>query len=336
MLGKIVVGVKRRFRMERWMSRRRMREKDAIVLAGLLGLVILLIASPFWGPMIWNGTDVAQVPQAVSGSAGKREEDEKKEPVVLPVIDETGLTLQERINPPNGYERAKAKKGSFAEFLRGYGLKKSTGVVKTWDGKKRSGQTGVQAVFKLPLAKENLQWAAGTVIRVYAEYFYTTGQFDRMSFQLRDGFAADFSKWQEGYRIRMDATGAIWVNGGVSDTSRENYEKYIHSVLLYTSASSLEKETEKVKKTDIQVGDIFLQTGTEADAAIVVDMCENEAGQKAFLLAKGGKPAEQFHLLKNPAHEDDPWYYVEEMKYPFKTPEGTFEKGTLRRPSYMD
>ena len=317
------------------MSRRRMREKDAIVLAGLLGLVILLISSPFWGPMVWNGTGVAQVPQAATGSAGKKDEIKQEEPVVLPVIDETGLTLQKRINPPKGYERIKAKKGSLAEFLLGCELKKSTGVVKTWDGKKRSGQAGVQAVFKLPLAKENLQWAAGTVIRLYAEYFYTTGQFDQMSFQLRDGFAADFQKWQEGFLIRMDATGAIWVNGGVSDTSRENFEKYMHSVLLYTSASSLEKETKKVKKTDVQVGDIFLKTGTEADAAVVVDVCENETGQKAFLLAKGGNPAEQFHLLKNPAHEDDPWYYVEEMKYPLKTPEGSYEKGTLRRPGYI-
>lgn len=317
------------------MSRRRMREKDAIVLAGLLGLVILLISSPLWGPMVWNGMGVASAPQVVSGPAGKKEEKKKKEPVVRPVIDETGTTLSKRINPPNGYKRTKGKKGSFTEFLRSYDLKKSTGVVKTWDGKKREDQSGVQAVFKMPLAKENLQWAAGTVIRVYAEYFYTTSQFDQISFRLRDGFAADFQKWQEGFRIRMDATGAIWVNGGVSDASRGNYEKYIHNILLYTSASSLEKETKKIKKADIQVGDIFLRTGTDADAALVVDVCENENGQKAFLLAKGGKPAEQFHLLKNPAHENDPWYYVEEMKYPLETPEGSFEKGTLRRPGYI-
>lgn len=317
------------------MSRRRMREKDAIVLAGLLGLVILLISSPLWGPMVWNGTGTASAPQAVSGSAGKKAEKKKKEPVARPVIDAAGTTLSERINPPKGYERVKAKKGSFTEFLRSYKLKKSTGVVKTWDGKKRKDQSGVQAVFKLPLARENLQWAAGSVIRAYAEYFYTTSQFDQISFQLRDGFSADFAKWQEGFRIRMDATGAIWVNGGVSDASRENFEKYIHSILLYTSASSLEKETKKIKKAEIRAGDIFLRTGAEADAVLVVDVCENAAGQKAFLLAKGGKPAEQFHLLKNPAHENDPWYYVEEMKYPLKTPEGSFEKGTLRRPEYV-
>lgn len=316
------------------MSRRRMREKDAIILAGMLGLVILLISSPLWASMVWNGIGSAQTPQVANDSAGKKQEKKKPEPTVLPIIDEEGMTLQERVSPPEGYHRTKAKKGSLAEFLRSYKLKKSTGVVKTWDGKKREDQTGVQAVFKLPLAKENLQWAAGTVLRLYGEYLWTNGKFDKLSFKLRDGFDAEYARWREGFRIRMDATGAIWVNSGALDESRANFEKYMHSVLLYTSASSLEKETKKVKKAEIQIGDIFLQTGTTTDAAVVVDVCENEAGEKAFLLAKGGQPAQQFHLLKNPAHEENPWYYVGEMGYPLKTPEGSFEKGTLRRPEY--
>lgn len=33
------------------MSRRRMHQKDAIILAGLLGGVLLLLFSPLWGPM---------------------------------------------------------------------------------------------------------------------------------------------------------------------------------------------------------------------------------------------------------------------------------------------
>ena len=319
------------------MSRRRMHEKDAIVLAGLLGAVILLLFSPLWGPMIWKGPELASQPKVSSGSAVKKEEKKQEEPEEqLPVVDDTGMTLVERINPPEGYRRSEKEKGSFAEFVRSYNLKKSTGVVKTWDGTKREDQSGVQAVFKLPLAKENLQWGAGTVMRLYGEYFWTNRQFDKLSFQFSDGFKAEYTKWREGFRIRKDATGAIWVNGGELDESRENFEQYMHTVLTYTSAATLEKETKKIKKTEIQVGDIFLKTGTSSDAAVIVDVCENEAGQKAFLLAKGGSPAEQFHLLKNPAHEEDPWYYVEELTYPLATPEGTFEKGTLRHPVYLD
>lgn len=327
---------RRRDRMESYMSRRRMHEKDAIILAGVLGLALLLLSCPLWGPMIWNTTGPVSEPQAVSGTAGKKEEKQAKEPVELPVIDESGMTLSTRINPPSGYERVEAGKDSLAAFLRDYPLKKSTGVVKTWDGNKRENQSGVQAVFKLPLEKADLQRSAGSIMRVYAEYFWSQKKFDKISFQFNDGFEADYLKWQEGFRIRMDATGAIWVNGGSYDETEDTFRKYMSTVLTYTSAESLEKECKKIKKAQIQTGDIFLQTGTNPDAAMVVDVCENKEGQKAFLLAKGGNPAQQFHLLTNPAHEEDPWYYVEEFAYPLETPEGSFEKGTLYHPSYLD
>ena len=245
------------------------------------------------------------------------------------------MTLAERINTPKGYTREEAEKGSLVEFLRKYSLKKSTGVVKTWDGKKAKGITNTPAVFKLPLAKENLQWAGGSVIRLYTEYLWENQMYDKISFQFSDGFAAQYQKWREGFRIRKDATGAIWVNGGELDKTRKNLEAYLHCVLTYTSVSTLEKETKKIKKDNLQTGDLFLDAAT-GDAAVVVDVCVNENGEKAFLLGKGGKPAKQFHLLTNPAHEMDPWYYESELQYPFVTSEGEFKKGSLRHPTYLD
>jgi hypothetical protein len=68
---------------------------------------------------------------------------------------------------------------------------------------------------------------------------------------------------------------------------------------------------------------------------MVVDVCEKD-GKKAFLLAQGYMPAQQFHVLKNPLHEDDPWYYVDEIHYPFQTPEYVFGEGSLKRPLYQE
>ena len=67
---------------------------------------------------------------------------------------------------------------------------------------------------------------------------------------------------------------------------------------------------------------------------MIVDICENENGQKAFLLAQGYMPAQEFHILKNPKHESDPWYYENEVVYPFTTPQYTFEEGSLRHLKY--
>lgn len=323
--------------------KRRMKEKDAIVLSGLLGIVILLLTSPLWAPMVWN-TVQPQVPQTVSKVAVKikeekktvKEEPKEEEPVNLPIVDEAGVTLGTRINPPTGYKRVEVEPNSFAQFLRDYPLKKSTGVVKLWNGTKREQQDSVQAVFKLPMEKADLQRAAGSVIRMYAEYFWSQASYDKISFRFVNGFQADYKKWQEGFRVRTDATGSIWVNGGSYDASEENYKEYMHTVMTHTSVVSLKEESKTIKKKEIQIGDIFLKEAPGSDVAMVVDVCENERGQKAYLIAKGGTPAQQFHLLTNPSQEDGPWYYLDELKYPLQTSEGEFAKGTLRRLSYLE
>ena len=45
-------------------------------------------------------------------------------------------------------------------------------------------------------------------------------------------------------------------------------------------------------------------------------------------------PAQEFHVLNNPKHSDDPWYYVDEITYPLSTPEYSFDEGSLKRPNY--
>ena len=67
---------------------------------------------------------------------------------------------------------------------------------------------------------------------------------------------------------------------------------------------------------------------------MIVDVCEDESGKKAFLLGQGYMPAQEFHVLKNNMHEDDPWYYEDEIEYPFSTPEYTFKEGSLKRLQY--
>jgi len=67
---------------------------------------------------------------------------------------------------------------------------------------------------------------------------------------------------------------------------------------------------------------------------MVVDICENEKGEKAFLLAQGYMPAQEFHILRNQKNPDNPWYYANEITYPFRTPEYTFQEGSLKRLKY--
>ena len=118
------------------------------------------------------------------------------------------------------------------------------------------------------------------------------------------------------------------------DDSYECFQKFIEIVFCYAGTLSMDGEATEIPLSETWIGDVFLYGGSPGHVVMVVDMCENADGKKAFLLAQGYMPAQEFHLLKNPNHEDDPWYYEVEVTYPFRTPEYTFQEGTLKRLAY--
>lgn len=251
-----------------------------------------------------------------------------------PLIDAEGNTLETRIHTPEGYTRVAEDAGSLASFLRTYKMKKDGSPVRLYDGKKKGNQNAHVAIFRLPIEKVDLQQCADSVMRVYAEYYWHTDQKDKIAFHFVDGFLAEYSKWQQGYRIDVSDNGSSWVKSASADSSYSCFQKYLRVVFSYASTLSMEQESRKIKLTELQVGDIFIKGGSPGHVVMVVDVCENASGEKAFLLAQGYMPAQEFHVLKNPAYAEDPWYYAGEVSYPFETPEYTFEKGSLRRPRY--
>lgn len=250
------------------------------------------------------------------------------------IINPSGKTLSARINTPEGYKRTPASAKSLAKFLRNYKMKKDGKPVLLYDGSQKGNQSAHAAVFKLPIENEDLQQCADSIMRVYAEYFWHTGQKDRIKFHFVDGFLAEYSKWRAGARIQATDNGTYWVNSATTDNSYKAFKKYLRMVFAYSGTLSMEAESKKIKLDKLRTGDIFIKGGSPGHVVMVADVCKNQDGKKAFLLAQGYMPAQQFHVLKNPAHEDDPWYYEDEVRYPFVTPEYTFGKGSLKRLNY--
>lgn len=276
------------------------------------------------------------LPESLTGfSAESGEQQKSNTEKPQEIINPEGKTLQERVAPPPGYERTEAKGDSLTTFLREYPLKKAGKPVLLYNGDEKGNQSAHVAVFKLPLEKEDLQQCADSVMRVYAEYFWKTGQKERISFRFVDGFQAEYSKWRSGYRIQAGESRSSWVPGGARDDSYENFKKYLRMVFAYAGTLSMEQESKKIKLSEAATGDIFLYAGSPGHVVMVVDVCRSSDGKKAFLLGQGFMPAQEFHLLKNPLHEDNPWYYLEEVSYPLQTPEYSFKKGSFRRLEYL-
>ena len=250
-------------------------------------------------------------------------------------INVEGNTIFTRFITPKGYKRVETAEGSFADFIGNYPLEPDGTPVHYFD-KREKGGDGHAAVFSMEVAEEDLQQCADSIMRIYAEYLYKSGNEDKISFKFVDGFVCDYNHWKQGYRVKFADDKPYWEKKTDADNSEETFKKYLRIVFAYSSTLSMENESTPVDISQLKVGDIFIKGGSPGHVVMVADICENEAGEKAFLLAQGFMPAQSFHIIKNPAHSEDPWYYESEVKYPFRTQNYTFDEGSLRRLNYLD
>lgn len=248
------------------------------------------------------------------------------------IINTAGETLETRIKTPKGYQRTPSKSKSLTTFLRTYKLKVDGSPVLLYNGKEKGNQNAHVAVFQLPIENFDLQQCADSIMRVYAEYYYHQQQYDKIAFHFVNGFYAKYSKWRDGYRIKVDGNHCSWVKTSANQKTYASFQKYLRIVFSYASTLSMDQEAQKINIQDIQVGDVFIKGGSPGHVVMIVDVCEKD-GKKAFLLAQGYMPAQEFRVIKNPRH-DDPWYYEDEVTYPFFTAEYTFQEGSLKRLMY--
>ena len=85
-----------------------------------------------------------------------------------------------------------------------------------------------------------------------------------------------------------------------------------------------------IQQSVMNFGILMIQGLVNSFGAVV--MASFAAAVKIDTLAY--MPAQEFHVLKNPNHEEDPWYYESELTYPLFTPEYTFDEGSLKSLNY--
>lgn len=247
------------------------------------------------------------------------------------LINEEGATAAERISAPEGFERVGLDEGSFGEYLRYLPLKPHGSRVKYYDGTTKPWDVHA-AVVDMDVGDRDLQQCADAVIRLRAEYLYKNGMYDRIHFNFTNGFNAKYSKWAEGYRISVRGNDAVWVEGGSKGTDYGSFRKYLDMVFSYAGTLSLSREMKNIGIEDMQPGDVFLKGGSPGHCVIIIDMAQNpRTGERVFLIAQSYMPAQDIHILKNPAKDDgDPWYPAE-FGDELVTPEWTFTKDQLYR-----
>lgn len=247
------------------------------------------------------------------------------------IINKRGAALEERINSPKGYTRIPSSDGEFAAFLRKLPLKEDGSKVRLYNGEEKPNQDSHIAIFDLELRDRDLQQCADSVIRIYAEYYWTREEYDKIAFHLTNGFLMEYTKWRDGNRIVVDGNEVRWKKTTSFDDTYECFHDYLNMVFAYAGTLSLKEESHSISLEELRPGDMFLQGGSPGHCVLVVDIAKDDNDNICFLLAQGYMPAQDFHIIKNPLHLEDPWYYTSELQYPLQTPLWNFDEGSLVR-----
>jgi hypothetical protein len=155
---------------------------------------------------------------------------------------------------------------------------------------------------------------------------------DSICFHTGSATPISFSKWLDGQRWKPKGNDLVpfYLSSHGNDRKKE-FENYLETVFNYCGTYSLSKELRKVKDLEkIKPGDVFIKGGFPGHAMIVVDVAENDRGEKVYMLAQGYMPAQDIHIVKNPAEsEKTPWYKLSNQ-IDIETPEWNFQTTDLK------
>ena len=255
-----------------------------------------------------------------------------QQPAVLIASNwEKSNTIATRFAPPQGFTRSVAPAKSFGNFLQNLPLKPAGSQVHLFDGRLKGRQSVHAAVVDMDTGDRDLQQCADAVMRLRAEHLFAQKQYAALHFNFTNGFNAEYEKWRQGHRVKVEGNKTEWYATSAPSTSYESFRKYLDLVFMYAGTLSLSKEMKPAEVKDLKIGDVFIQGGSPGHAVIVVDLALNEdTGEKVFLLAQSYMPAQEIHVLINPNDvELSPWYstdFGEELI----TPEWTFERNMLK------
>ncbi len=236
------------------------------------------------------------------------------------------------IDVPKGYKREVSDNNSFSNWLRHLPINDTTNKVYLYNGEEKYNQNAQYKVIDIDVGNADLQQCADAVMRLRAEYLYTTKQYNKIHFNYTNGTNISFTKWSSGFYPSIKGNKVVWTAAS-NNKSYESFKKYMKNIFMYAGTSSLEKELNSIELSEIQSGDVFIKGGFPGHAVIVLDVAINEKTKdKCFMIAQSYMPAQSIHILKNPNNANlSPWYNLKEIEKVISTPEWTFYSNQLKR-----
>jgi len=227
--------------------------------------------------------------------------------VTIPISKVSDIPL------PAGYVRENYADSSFAQWLRQAPLKKDNRVY-LYNGELKRNQQAQFAVLDVPVGHKDLQQCADAIMRLRAEYYFSRKEYEKIN----------FTSGASTYNFNSFA-------GRQQCFSHDCLLQFMEKVFINCGTYTVDEMTKPATLANVQAGDVFVKAGAPGHAMIVVDVAQNAAGDKIYLLAQGFMPAQDMHIVINPTSSTlSPWFAAT-TNTNIITPGWTFAPGQFKR-----
>jgi hypothetical protein len=221
-------------------------------------------------------------------------------------------SLETRFPTPPGYSRVKVEPGSFAEWLRGLPMTPEGTPTKSFDGHETlAGDDDYLAgTVAIDIGGADLQQSSDVIIRLHAEYLWSRGEHDKISYLSATKLNMPLSRWEKGQRLIPNGPNVFWVvKGKPAEVDHAEFRRYLDAVFNWANSTSLAPRSSVVSDPkELVAGDFFLQSAAPNHVAVVLDLAEKPSGERVALLGQARSPAESIHVVR--PGKATPWFNV--------------------------
>jgi len=208
---------------------------------------------------------------------------------------QTKLSISNYFDLPEGYQRKTMN--NYHKWLINKEIKIEE--VKTYDGYSIWGLgNNYAAKFNYDIGKNDLHQCADAAMYFKAWYHFDNGNINNIIFTFTDGTRYSYMQFLKEKKLQ---------------NSFSNFKKYMTIIWSYAGTWSVEKyDTIKVNVKNILAGDIFIIGGFPGHTVTVVDIIENECGDKKIMLSQSYMPAQDHHILIN-LNNNSVWFDMNKL-----------------------
>lgn len=254
------------------------------------------------------GSSAAPDPSATPGPSGLAKApfvaDPKRYPWLADDRDfpKPDSSLEDRFPAPPGYQRVSVPAGSFSEWLRTLPMAPEGTPAKSFDGKETlsADDDYLAGVVAIDTGNPDLQQSSDVIIRLHAEYLWSRGEKDKISYLSATKLNMPLSRWEKGQRLLPNGPNVFWViKGKPAELDHAEFRRYLDAVFNWANSTSLSpRSTPVAEPKDLVAGDFFLQSVEPNHVAVVLDVAEKPSGERVALLGQARNPAESIHVVR--------------------------------------